>query len=225
MVKYQLEQREYSRMENSNFSTTDFERGDLPCLLIATRNPGKLVEFKALLRDIPVRLLALDDLGIDEEIEEIGSTYAENATLKARAYAEASGLPVLADDSGLEVAVLDGAPGIRSRRYVQKTPASDADRRAYLLERLSLFPRPWLARFCCVVAIVSAEGRLYLGEGVCHGEIIPEERGSNGFGYDPIFLIPEYGLTMAELTLDQKNRISHRARALKAVLPVLLSIL
>lgn len=194
-------------------------------LLVATRNPGKLVEFRALLEKLPLILITPDELGIQDEVNEPGSTYAENAMLKALTYMQLSGLPSLADDSGLEVAVLRGAPGISSHRFGSHPHATDADRRAYLLERLAGFPRPWEAQFRCAVAIVTPAGKVLLGEGACQGEIIPEERGNFGFGYDPIFLIPEIGLTMAELSLEQKNRISHRARAVRAVLPAILSIL
>lgn len=196
-----------------------------PRLLVATRNPGKLVEFKALLEGLPLTLIAPDELDLHDEVGEPGSTYAENAILKAETYVKMSGLASLADDSGLEVDALNGAPGIRSHRFSPHPHATDADRRAYLLERLLQLPRPWKAKFCCAVAIVTPVGKVLVGEGSCPGEIIPEERGNHGFGYDPIFLVPEFGLTMAELTLDQKNRISHRARALKAILPQLLSIL
>ena len=141
--------------------------------------------------------------------------------MKARAFALASGLMTLADDSGLEVDVLNGLPGIRSARFSPLPNATDADRRTYLLNMLKIHPRPWQAHFHCTVAIATPLGALYYSQGNCPGEIIPDERGNNGFGYDPIFLLPEMGLTMAELTMDQKNRLSHRARAVKAALPIL----
>lgn len=196
-----------------------------PRLLVVTRNSGKLAEFKALFESLPVTLITPDELALRVEVSEVGNTYPENAMLKARTYVELSGLVSLADDSGLEVDALNGAPGIRSQRFCPHPQASDADRRACLLEKLAEFPRPWKAKFCCAVAIVTPRGQVLLGEGSCQGEIIPDERGNNGFGYDSIFLIPELGLTMAELTLAQKNRISHRARAMQSVLPQLLSIL
>ena len=157
------------------------------------------------------------------DIEESGQTYAENATLKGVAFAQASGMMTLADDSGLEVEALDGLPGLRSARFAPKPGASDADRRAYLLERLSGAPRPWKARFRCLIALVSPDGEIHHSEGICPGEIIPEERGDNGFGYDPIFLLTELGQTMAELSMEQKNRLSHRARAVQAARPVLIT--
>jgi len=130
-------------------------------------------------------------------------------------------LVTLADDSGLEVDALGGQPGLHSARYVTRPEATDADRRQLLLERLEGQPKPWRARFRCWVAVVAPDGRTQLAEGVCEGEILPEERGQNGFGYDPIFLIPELGKSMAELSMEQKNRLSHRARAVQAALPLL----
>ncbi|MEJ5225620.1 MAG: RdgB/HAM1 family non-canonical purine NTP pyrophosphatase [Anaerolineales bacterium] len=182
-------------------------------LLIATENQGKMRELRELLADLPLELLTPSQLGLNLKVEETGSTYAENAALKARAYAQAASLPALADDSGLEVDALDGAPGLRSARYHPRPGASDADRRAYLLENLRGKPRPWTARFHATIAIALPDGAVHFAEGYCPGEIIPHERGTGGFGYDPIFLLPDLGLTMAELSMEQKNRLSHRARA------------
>jgi XTP/dITP diphosphohydrolase len=190
-------------------------------LLLATNNPGKLVELHELLDDLNLNLVAPDQLGLDIEVEEHGATYAENARLKGIAFAHASGLLTLADDSGLEVDALNGLPGIRSARFSPQKGASDADRRRYLLERLDGLPRPWTARFRCVIALVSPPGQVQYTEGVCPGEVIPQERGQNGFGYDPIFLLPELGRTMAELEPGEKNRLSHRARAVLAARPLL----
>lgn len=187
-------------------------------LLIATTNPGKLVEFRELLGDLPVEL-ALPER--DLHVVENGSTYAENAALKARAYAAASGLIALADDSGLEVDALGGAPGLYSARYSPLENAGDADRRAYLLENLHGLPRPWTAHFHCTLAIALPDGTLYFSEGQVFGEILPAERGCNGFGYDPLFWLPEPGRSMAELTREEKNTLSHRARAVHAALPLL----
>jgi XTP/dITP diphosphohydrolase len=131
----------------------------------------------------------------------------------------------LADDSGLEVEALSGAPGLFSARYAPQPWATDADRRAYLLRQLQGLPRPWRARFRCTVVLATVSDEVYFAEGSCLGEIIPQERGRSGFGYDPIFLIPELGRTMAELTMEEKNRVSHRAGAVKAVKPILLSLL
>ena len=190
-------------------------------LLLATTNPGKLAELHELLGDLELNLVTPDLVGLALDVEEHGQTYAENAHLKGAAYAQASGLLTMADDSGLEVDALDGLPGIRSARFSPKPGASDADRRATLLERLRGLPQPWTARFRCVIALVAPDGRAQYTEGVCPGEVIPQERGSNGFGYDPIFLLSELGRTMAELEAGEKNRLSHRGRAVLAARPLL----
>jgi len=190
-------------------------------LLVATGNRGKLVEIQSLLDGIQINLVTPENVGVSLEVEENGDTYEENAALKAMAFASASGLITLADDSGLEVEVLNGLPGIRSARFSPLPHATDADRRAYLLNMLRNYPRPWKAHFHCTAAIATPHRKLYYAQGNCPGQIIPDERGNNGFGYDPIFLLPDIGLTMAELTMEQKNLRSHRARAIKAALPIL----
>jgi XTP/dITP diphosphohydrolase len=196
-------------------------------LLIATNNKGKLEELQDLLKDMDIDLLTPAQINLELEVVEDGSTYAENATKKATAFAQASGLISLADDSGLEVDALDGAPGLYSARYgppltlppfSQKMAGvggglTDADRRAYLLQNLQDKPHPWRVSFHATIAIATPNGETRLAKGICEGEIIPEERGTGGFGYDPIFLLPELGKTMAELSMDEKNRLSHRARA------------
>jgi XTP/dITP diphosphohydrolase len=198
----------------------------MPKLLIATENKGKMCELQELLSELRgVELVMPSQLGINLKVEETGSTYAENAELKARAYCEASGMITLADDSGLEVHALGGAPGIYSARYSSKPGATDADRRAFLLENLRDKPRPWLAHFHAAIAIAIPNGNVRIAEGDCPGEIIPEERGSNGFGYDPIFLLADRGLTMAELGDGEKNRLSHRARAVINAEPILKEVL
>ncbi len=194
-------------------------------LLVATGNPGKLIEIQSLLDGLDIALTTPDRCGISLNVEENGSSYEENAALKARLFARASGLVTLADDSGLEVDALAGRPGIHSARFSPLPNATDADRRTYLLGFLRDHGRPWTAHFHCTVAIATPEDKVYYAQGNCPGEIISEERGSNGFGYDPIFLLPEVGLTMAELSMEQKNRLSHRARAVKAALPILQAIL
>ncbi len=191
-------------------------------LLIATTNPGKLVEFRELLGDLSIELVLPSR---DLQVAETGSNYAENAALKARAYAAASGLLTLADDSGLEVDALGGAPGLFSARYSPLPGANDADRRAHLLANLRGLPRPWTAHFHCTAALALPDGELHLAEGQVFGEILPEERGTNGFGYDPLFLLPELGRSMAELTREEKNTLSHRARALHAALPAIRKLL
>lgn len=190
-------------------------------LLIATNNQGKVRELQEILSDLHVELVTPTQIGLTLEVEEDGSTYEENAAKKALAFARASGLIALADDSGLEVDALDGTPGIYSARYSSKPGATDADRRAYLLEKLTGKPRPWTAHFHATIAVATPEGEVQFAEGNCPGEIIPEERGSGGFGYDPVFFLPELGQTMAELPAAKKNRLSHRARAAQAARPIL----
>jgi XTP/dITP diphosphohydrolase len=196
-------------------------------ILIATNNKGKVGELQALLKDTGIELITPSQINLDLDVIEDGSTYAENATKKAIAFAQASGLVSLADDSGLEVDVLDGAPGLYSARYgsTNGEKLSDAERRKYLLQQLQAKPRPWIARFHATLAIAIPNGETRLAEGFCEGEIIPEERGTGGFGYDPIFLLRERGKTMAELSMDEKNRLSHRARAVMKAKPALTAIL
>ena len=191
-------------------------------LLLATNNAGKLHELRQLLAELEgVTLLSPRDLGIFIDVPETGSTYAANAALKVSAYMRESGLPTLADDSGLEVNTLDYAPGLRSKRYSNTPNATDADRRAYLLTNLAGFPRPWNARFIAWVAFGIPGDTVSFWKGTVPGEIIPEERGENGFGYDPIFYIHQENRTMAELTDEVKNAISHRGNAVRAALPAL----
>jgi XTP/dITP diphosphohydrolase len=193
-------------------------------VLITTNNIGKVDEIKALLGGLDLMLFTPADLGLTLEVVEDGQSYAENAAKKALAFAQASRLVALGDDSGLEVDVLGGQPGLHSHRFYPIPNATDADRRKYLLERLEGKPRPWKARFRATIAIASPSGEVKLATGECEGEIIPEEHGSNGFGYDPIFFIPEIGLTMAELEMGEKNRLSHRARAIQDAIPILKEI-
>jgi XTP/dITP diphosphohydrolase len=193
-------------------------------ILIATENQGKIKELQELLAGLGLELVTPGQLGLTLNVVEDGQTYEQNAGKKARAYAAASGLVSLADDSGLEVDALNGAPGLHSARYSPQPGATDADRRAYMLGNLRDKPRPWPAHFHATVAIASPDGDIYFAEGNCYGEIIPEERGTGGFGYDPIFFIPALGLTMAELDMDEKNRLSHRALAVKNAIPILQQI-
>ena len=194
-------------------------------LLIATGNPGKLREYAGLLRDAPFALLSLKDVGITQEVEETGDTFAENAWLKASGYAAMSGLLTLADDSGLEVDALGGDPGVRSARYGGDACRSDPDRVALLLRNLA--DVPWArrtARFRCVINIVQpsasigpepVEGPALLASvvGSVAGMIQYEPEGNDGFGYDPVFHLPSFGKTVAQLSLTDKNRISHRGCA------------
>jgi XTP/dITP diphosphohydrolase len=181
--------------------------------LVATNNPGKIREYDVLLAGLRLDLCGLAEVGLDTEVEETGQTFAENALLKALAYGRASRLLTLADDSGLEVEALGGAPGVYSARYAGKG-ASDADRYRKLLAALESVP--WekrAARFRCVIALAWPDGRVETFEGQCDGVIVFEPRGTNGFGFDPVFYMPEHGCTMAELPTEVKNRVSHRARA------------
>ncbi|MBN1977569.1 MAG: RdgB/HAM1 family non-canonical purine NTP pyrophosphatase [Anaerolineae bacterium] len=192
-------------------------------LLVATQNPGKVREFRLLLAQLEAAICFPSDLGLNIDVPEDGDTYADNAGQKALAYARASGLLTLADDSGLEVDALDGAPGVHSARY---TPGHDADRVAALLAHLKdVPPDQRTARFRCVVVVASPDGEAHSAEGVCEGRIASEPAGQGGFGYDPVFFLPEYGCTMAQLSQEEKNRTSHRARAIAAALPKLCVLL
>ncbi|MBC8448933.1 MAG: XTP/dITP diphosphatase [Chloroflexi bacterium] len=182
-------------------------------LLVATHNAGKVREYRQLLADLPLEVTYLDAEGIEFDVEETGESFAENAVLKATAYAATTGLWTWADDSGLEVDALDGAPGIRSSRYAGPG-ASDEDRYRKLLRELDGVP--WeerTTRFRCVVALATPEGEVRAAPGRCEGIIGYEPKGSHGFGYDPVFFMPEFGCTMAELAPEVKNRVSHRGQA------------
>ncbi len=181
-------------------------------LLIATHNAGKLAELRDLLSDAPYTLVSLSDVGIELDVDETGQTLEENAALKATTYAQLAGILTLADDSGLEVDALDGAPGVHSARYAGPD-ATDADRIAKLLHNIAPHPQPWTARFRCVIAIAAPNGEVELHGGACEGVIVSHPRGDNGFGYDPAFYMPEQNRTMAELTDAEKNALSHRAIA------------
>jgi len=187
-------------------------------LMVATKNPGKIREFRDLLGDLPFELVPADAM---PEVEETGATFEENASLKARAAAEWSGEWSLADDSGLEVDALGGAPGVHSNRY-WGDGTSEAHRNEYLLRDLASVPAERrTARYRAVVALAGPDGRIWLFEGACEGVIQVEPRGQNGFGYDPHFFMPEFGQTMAELDPGLKNEISHRGHAFRAALPYL----
>jgi XTP/dITP diphosphohydrolase len=182
---------------------------DRPRLVIASGNAGKVHEYRDLLAGAGVDLVAFDG-----GVEEVGETYAENARLKAEEAAERSGLPSLGDDSGLEVDALGGFPGIRSARL----GPTQSDRTAELWRRLEGHPRPWTARFVCVIALAAAGSPTLLFEGECRGEVLPEARGTAGFGYDPVFLVPGTGKTFGEMAPEEKRRYSHRAAAVRALL-------
>jgi XTP/dITP diphosphohydrolase len=187
-----------------------------PTLLLATSNPGKRAELAQLL-PADVRLLTLEDVDL-ELPPETGGSFVEIASVKARFAAEATGYPAFADDSGLEVDALGGAPGLRSARFAGE-PASDAENRSKLLALLAPVPSSRRsARFRCAVVLAEPGRVVATAEGTCEGTIAFEERGRNGFGYDPLFLLPD-GRTMAELEPEEKSRISHRGRALVAIRP------
>ena len=191
----------------------------MPELLLATNNAGKIAEFRALLADCGWDLVAPADVGLTLEVGESGTSYAENAALKARAFAVASGRPALADDSGLEVDALGGEPG--PLHHVRGWDGRDDDERIrILLDALKDVPEGRrTARFRAVIVVAFPDGRTVQAEGECEGVIARAPRGEAGFGYDPVFYLPALGRTMAELTAAEKNRLSHRARAAAAVCP------
>ncbi len=194
-------------------------------LCVATRNPGKQREFRELLADWPVRLWFPQELGLDIEVEEKGDSFADIALLKATTYARATGMLALADDSGLEVDALDGAPGLYTARYAGPD-ADDHDRRQKLLRELEGLPLAQrTARFRCAIALATPDGRTLIAEGTCEGLIALAPRGSQGFGYDPIFYLPQFRRTMAELPPEIKNEISHRGRAVQAARSLLDALL
>ena len=182
-------------------------------LLIATTNPGKLREITGILAGVPVKLLTLDDLPPIEEPEETGTTFAENARLKARFYAARTGLTSVADDSGLEIQALDNAPGVHSARWHGTDYAVKFARIRELLAARGLDGSA--ARFVCHVAVAEGSTVLFEAEGVVHGELTPEPRGTNGFGYDQIFFYPPHGRTLAELDQAAKAAVSHRGQAFR----------
>ena len=182
-------------------------------VILASKNAHKLEELSAILGQLGFEIALESEYGLDIEVEETGTTFEENSLLKAEAVLRASGLPVLADDSGLMVDALGGAPGVYSARYGHKS--SDAERTAYLLENMIDVPdEARTAKFVCVITCLWPDGRKIVARGECPGRILHEVHGSNGFGYDPVFFVPEKGKTFAELLPEEKNTISHRARAL-----------
>jgi XTP/dITP diphosphohydrolase len=212
--------------------TISFKEGSVVKLLVATNNPGKVREYEKLLaglllpRGVEIEITVPGQEGLLLEVDESGETFEENARLKALAFAQASGLLTLADDSGLEVDALGGAPGVRSARY-GGPHADDVDRYRKLLAELSEVPAGRRsARFRCVVAMALPDGTVHTADGACEGQFGFAPRGEHGFGYDPVFVVAGYGgRTMAELAPEVKNRISHRARAVTAARPVLVQLL
>jgi XTP/dITP diphosphohydrolase len=195
-------------------------------VVIATRNPGKFREIKAILSSLPLKFLSLEDFPDLPEVVEDGATFAENAGKKARTIAALTGRPTIADDSGLAVDSLQGRPGVFSSRYAGEN-ATDAERCQKLLKEMAIVSEEQRQAKCvCAMAVALPGGRMEVVEGECEGRITFAPRGRNGFGYDPIFFVPQLGKTMAELEPEEKNRISHRAQALgklKSILPAFLS--
>ncbi len=188
-----------------------------PTIVVATRNQGKLLEFRSLLLPLKSEILCLSDLSINEEFEETGQTFAENARIKAIGYSRLMPFPVLADDSGLEVAALGGRPGVHSARYAG-SGASDSDRVQKLLAELALSAGGREARFVCALALAQEGVLLHESQGQCSGIIAGEPQGTGGFGYDPVFFFPSLGKTFAQLNKAEKNQHSHRAQAVAALL-------
>ena len=181
-------------------------------IVVATHNPGKAREHARLLETREIQVKTLADCGVTEVPEETGTTFLENARIKARAAMEATGLLSLADDSGLCVDALGGAPGVQSARF------TEPGQRTQTLLRMMEGETNRKARFVCAVALVYPDGREVTAEGTCEGEITLEPRGTNGFGYDPVFFIPALGRTMAEMTSEEKDALSHRGAALRQLL-------
>lgn len=190
-------------------------------VIIASGNKGKLKEFQELMKDLPVEVRSLADYPEIGDIEENGTTFAENAYIKAKAVHDATGCITIADDSGLEVDALDGAPGIFSARYAGEEK-DDAANNVKLLQALENVPDTARgAQFHCAIVAIAADGRRFDAEGIVRGEILRAPRGDNGFGYDPLFYVPEFGRTTAELTMDEKNAISHRGKAVRQIVAIL----
>ena len=195
-------------------------------LLVATHNQGKLQNFADMLTDLDIEWLSLDDVGVTQDVEETGTTFRENSVLKAKAYAAETGLLTLADDSGLEVDALDGAPGVYTARYGGEGLTA-VQRYQKLLAAIQQVPQPKrTARFRCVIVLANPEGELVgESEGVCEGQIALEPAGAGGFGYDPVFYLPHLRQTMAQLSPAEKHKISHRGLAVQAIVPRLRELL
>jgi len=197
-------------------------------LLIATNNLHKLDEYKEIFIDLPVTVTSLVDKGIILDPEETGITFEENAIIKAQAFAKVSDLPVLADDSGLEVDALDGEPGVYSARYGNTAKADHIGRYQIVLDKLAAKNLPWpkrTARFRCVIAVATKQHLIGTVEGTVEGFINYEPKGENGFGYDPIFFVPEFDQTLAELSSARKHSISHRGQAARAAISLIEQLL
>jgi XTP/dITP diphosphohydrolase len=190
-------------------------------LLVATHNRGKVKEFAEMLADLELEWLSLDDIGLEKDVDETGQTFQENAILKAQTYAAETGYLTLADDSGLEVDALNGEPGIFTARY-GGAGLDHEGRYLLLLKNLEgVAGADRAARFHCVIALATPDGLVGTADGICEGMIAAEPAGAGGFGYDPVFFLPEHGVTMAQVSSSVKHQISHRGRAMKAIEPLL----
>lgn len=190
-------------------------------IILATSNKSKVKEISEMMSDSDITFVSLADAGINVEVEETGTTFEENALLKAREICKLSGKPTISDDSGLEIDALDGAPGIYSSRFMGEDTSYDIKNNA-LIEKLENVADPdRTARFRCCMALVHPDGREFVTEGAMEGIIAREPKGINGFGYDPILFIPEYNRTSAELSSEEKNNISHRGEALRKMIEVI----
>ena len=195
-------------------------------LLVATHNQGKVKEFSEMLADLDVAWLGLRDVGVVDDVEETGQTFRENAILKARFYAQVTGLLTLADDSGLEVDALGGRPGVYTARYGGKGLSHEARYRLLLRNMQTIAATERTARFRAVIVLVQPDGTIVgEAEGVCEGAIATEPAGEGGFGYDPVFYLPEWQMTMAQVGSAVKHQISHRGRALQKIEPLLRTLL
>ena len=185
-------------------------------VVLASKNQHKLVEIDAILSKLGIELILQSELGVDIDVDETGTTFEENSFLKAEAVMKATGLPALADDSGIAVDALNGEPGIYSARYGFDDTLDDWGRLCLLLKNTEHVPDGQRqAKFVAVITMVTPEGQTIQARGEIHGELLREARGENGFGYDPIFYYPPYGKTTAEMSPEEKNQVSHRANALK----------
>lgn len=187
-------------------------------VVLASKNKHKLVEIGKIMEKLDIQLVLQSELGVDIDVEETGTTFEENSLLKAQAVMKATGMPALADDSGIAVDALNGEPGIYSARYGFDDSLDDWGRLLLLLKNTEHVPDGQRqAKFVCVITMVDTDGRVIQARGEIHGELLREPRGENGFGYDPIFYYPPLGMTTAEMPAEEKNQVSHRAKALKAM--------
>ena len=193
-------------------------------IVFATTNAGKIKEIKEILADFDVEVVSMNEMNIDVDVEENGTTFEENSLIKARAISKLTGLPALADDSGLEVDYLNGEPGVYSARYLGRDTDYDY-KNNYIIDKLKdAKDEERSARFVCVISLVLPDGREFVKKGVMEGRIGYEIKGENGFGYDPIFYLPQYGKTSAEISAEEKNKISHRGKALSAMKELIASL-